>query len=365
MNRIKEIYTPLLTVVISCFLGVLMVEWTLRFIHSGDPWDRTKEANILRNINFIYDISELYKGESKKIHYIRNQYGLRDSCESISEIDILSVGGSTTDQRYVTLASTYQLVLEKHLEHSIDGFGCVSNAGVDGHSTWGHLFAFEHWFPLLPQLKPKIILLYIGINDADFLRVGPALGFDIVGSGGFKSFFKDLEIFRALTPIYQFLGQSFDNGFAAYSGHAVRKYTDAEYTVNQINDQTLVLAENNAIAFHGRMLKLLDHIASFDALPLCVTQPHRLVKKKDGALFGLKDAMAEGFSGLDYDYSLRLINKMILKVCGENTIDLYNHNFSEEHFYDGVHTTASGSEEIGKEIAKFIIKNGLIQDSKR
>ena len=40
-----------------------------------------------------------------------------------------------------------------------------------------------------------------------------------------------------------------------------------------------------------------------------------------------------------------------------NYIDLYNHNFKEDHFYDGAHITHLGSIEIGEQIAAFIISN--------
>ena len=93
---------------------------------------------------------------------MRNEFGLRDSCDSIKDIEILTIGGSTTDQRYVPFKFTYQSIIEQRLKEVDRNFGCVSNAGVDGHSTWGHLFSFEKWFPLIPNLKPNFIILYIG-----------------------------------------------------------------------------------------------------------------------------------------------------------------------------------------------------------
>ena len=50
--------------------------------------------------------------------------------------------------------------------------------------------------------------------------------------------------------------------------------------------------------------------------------------------------------------------KKYLKIFTEiDYIDLYNHNFKEDHFYDGVHTTHLGSIEIGEQIAAFIISD--------
>lgn len=276
--------------------------------------------------------------------------------ESISN-DILTIGGSTTDQRYVPLFSTFQAILEERLKNYNNSFGCVSNAGVDGHSTWGHLFSFEHWFPLMPALNPKIVLLYVGVNDANFQRVkSPNPGFDNNRGSG-VAFLKNFELIRALLPIYRLLRQLHENGSAAYAyvGHEPRQYNDDDYTVNVMNEQTDFLSEQNSLAFRSRMKSLLEQIYALGATPLCVTQPHRLVMEKEGVIYGVPNALGEGFSGIDYDYSIRKLNDVIFDLCGENTLDLYNHKFSNSHFYDAVHTTATGSKEIGEIMADFLI----------
>jgi hypothetical protein len=358
MSSIKRIFLPILIVTLSCFIGIAAVELTLRSLNSNDPWERTREANILRNFKFSYDTSQLDGDGTGIVDYARNQYGLRDSCESPAEIEILTIGGSTTDQRYVSLNSTYQNIIEERMKMSSDTFGCVSNAGVDGHSTWGHLYSFENWFPLIPELNPKIILIYVGINDANFLRTSsPNIGFDTQRTDGFKGFLKRFEIVRTLLPIYRLLRQQLDNSSAAYAGHTPKPYTNDDYVVNLMNEQTELLANQNALAFRLRMENLLSEIHVLGATPLCVTQPHRFVKEIDGETQGIENVLGEGFSGIDYDYSLRKLNEVIFNLCGASTVDLYSYEFSDSHFYDGVHTTASGSEEIGMVIADFIIEN--------
>ena len=357
MSRIRRVYVPLLIVMISCLIAVVVVELTLRIVNSNDQWAKTREANILRNFKFSYDITQLYKGDTPSVEYVRNQYGLRDICESPSEIEILTIGGSTTDQRYVSYASTYQAIMEERLKNFNNSFGCVSNAGVDGHSTSGHLFSFEHWFTLIPELNPKIILLYVGVNDADFLRAkSPNTGFDTERTAGFKSFLKSFEIVKALLPIYRLFLNLSDKGSAAYDRHNPIPYTDNDYTVNEMNEQTESLAEKNALAFRSKMGILLNEIHSMGATPLCVTQPHRYVIEKEGSILSIPNVLDDGFSGIDYDYSIQKLNDVIFDLCKTNTVDLYNHKFYNSHFYDGVHTTAAGSEEIGKIISEFIIR---------
>lgn len=358
MSWIKRLSTPILIVIMSCFMGVVTVELALRLLNSNDPLAHTSEANILRNFQFSYDTSQISENGTPSVDYVRNQYGLRDSCESPAEIEILTIGGSTTDQRYIPLNSTYQNIIEERMKMSSDAFGCVSNAGVDGHTTWGHLYSFENWFPLVPGLNPKIILLYVGVNDADFLRASsPHTGFDTVRAEGINAFLKRFEIVKGLLPIYRLLSQKFDNASASYAGHAPTLYTDEDYKINVMNEQTELLSNQNALAFRSRMENLLSEIHSLGAAPLCVTQPHRFVKEIDGEVRGLKSVLGEGYSGVDYDYSIRKLNEVIFDLCGSSTIDLYSHEFSNSHFYDEVHTTSSGSEEIGRVLADFIISN--------
>ena len=45
------------------------------------------------------------------------------------------------------------------------------------------------------------------------------------------------------------------------------------------------------------------------------------------------------------------------KLCGKNFLDLYNYDFSNKHFYDGVHTTELGSIHIENAMADFLINN--------
>lgn len=358
MSSIKRIFLPALIVFLSCFIGIAIVELALRLLTSYDPLALTREANILRNFKHTYDISQAYKNDTLTVNYVRNQYGLRDTCESPAEIEILTIGGSTTDQRYVPINSTYQTIIQDRMKNASNAFGCVSNAGIDGHSTWGHIYSFDKWFPLIPELNPKIILLYVGVNDADFTRVSsPNIGYDTQRTDGLKGFLIRFEIIRALLPIYRRLKQISDYAVAAYAGHTPVNYTDADYKVIVMNEKSEDLSKENAVAFRLRMEYLLSEIHALGAVPLCVTQPHRFVKEIDGEMRGVKNVLGEGFSGIDYDYSIRMLNEVIFDLCGPNTVDLYSHEFSDLHFYDGVHTTALGSEEIGKVLANFIILN--------
>jgi len=108
--------------------------------------DNLNRLNIIRSRTVKYDIAGLYDSSSKAISITRDQYGLRGAFQLPADIDILTVGGSTTDQRYITDGKTWQDVLQQKFE-SIGKNVKVANAGVDGQSTFGHIKNFDWWFP--------------------------------------------------------------------------------------------------------------------------------------------------------------------------------------------------------------------------
>lgn len=365
MSWIKQKLISVLISAISIFIGILIIELVLKLSNKDEKWNITNDANILRNFEFSYDNSKMYTSTEKEADYKRNEYGLRDDCKSNKDIEIVTIGGSTTDQRYIPFRFTYQSVIQQRLrEHDIS-FGCVTNAGVDGHSSWGHIFSFKNWFPLIPDFNPKYVLLYIGVNDVNFKRTNfPVPYFDTKNKNDFKYYLKNFEIVKSLLPIYRLLqskGIFGKDQSQAYAGHLKSSYSDSDYTEYKINHKTVSLAYENSLAFKSRVENILEYISDMGALPICVTQPHRYIIEKNNQIYGIPNVMGEGYSGIDYDYSIRSLNAVLKNLCGSFFLDLYNHNFKEEHFYDGVHTTALGSKEIGEQIASFIISNLMIR----
>ena len=78
---------------------------------------------------------------------------------------MLSVGGSTTDQRFIDNNRTWQSNLERLLNVA------VINGGVDGQTSYGHIFSIKRWHSKV--LKPKevdAIIFYVGVNDSRYAK---------------------------------------------------------------------------------------------------------------------------------------------------------------------------------------------------
>ena len=92
--------------VIGLSLGLVAVELIFgSWVHSGF----TNQLGILRSTHRTFDVSDLYpRSSSDPAVYTRDPNGLRGPFNSIEGIDVLTVGGSTTDQRYIADGETWQ-----------------------------------------------------------------------------------------------------------------------------------------------------------------------------------------------------------------------------------------------------------------
>ena len=278
MLLIKKISFSIIIIFISCLIGILITEGVLQILKKGDGWGVTNQANIKRNFKAQYNVSKLYKSEKSVVNYVRNKYGLRDDCTTSKNIEILTVGGSTTDQIYVPFESTFQKILQERLRLEDKDFGCVTNAGIDGHSTWGHIFSFEKWFPLIPNLNPKYVLLYVGINDTYFESAGRTkLGYDVLVNSSKKNFLKQFETVQLLMPIYRYL--KFSDNQVGFAGHGRKTLSEEKYKVTTLNEKIVPISKKNAEAFRVRFKLILNHVKSLKATPICITQPHRFMMK--------------------------------------------------------------------------------------
>lgn len=103
--------------------------------------------------------------------YSRDYFGFRGNHHPPEAINIIAIGGSTTDEPDVSDEETWVAGLETCLNQR-NVQAKIVNAGINGQSTLGHIRNFDVWFSRIPRLKPKFVLAMIGINEDKILR-GP------------------------------------------------------------------------------------------------------------------------------------------------------------------------------------------------
>jgi lysophospholipase L1-like esterase len=365
MSTLKKIIFLLIGLSSSLIIGVIVLELFFGNWWNKDDWRDTRSLNIVRSFTHDFRIDRIYEGWGTTSTYIRDQYGLRGPCKEIDKINILTVGGSTTDQRFIAEGLTWQDSLQKNLKALSHPDTCIANAGVDGHSTFGHIESFKIWFSKIHSLEPKLVVLFIGINDAGF-RLTPFAGFDTKVGEGESRLKVWLREKSALYGLLRFIRNSvMPKAKATYAEHTKHPFSIEEYIRTENTSGALVLAEQNKQGFSNRLGLVLKQIKQMGSIPICVSQPHLYVNTSSGTKRGVPFAFeykGVAYSGLDYDASINLLNQEMASQCpaqGGFYIDAASHIFAPEDFYDLVHMTPVGAKKLGDLIAQEMIRQKI------
>jgi len=349
MKTKNSFFSIFLINVVILSLGILLVElvfgnWIVK--------DRLNRLNIIRSAEIDYDIEGLYESSFKTSRYTRDQYGLRGAFQRPSEIDILTVGGSTTDQRYIADGLTWQDVIQKSFQAEGRDI-VVGNAGVDGQSTYGHIKNFEWWFPHVHGLNPKYVVFSIGLND--FYK-DEGFGYDALVKKDRKKAFKEVlseksavyHVLRTLSGIYK-------AEVVEEIGHEFVDFSKLEWTHSPLQRDWRSLMATRLKEYGERVSFLIFKTREFGSIPILVTQPSHKHRIKDGKIEGVKHASeyeSLPINGVDHYYMMRISDGVACSVAAKHDVmcvDMGGETFWEDSdFYDYAHMTPQGTEKTGK-----------------
>ncbi len=307
--------------------------------------------NIPRNTVRQFDVSQLYPS-SGPVVYTRDEYGLRGPYPDPGKIDVLVMGGSTTNEIYVSDGLTW--VDQLRLAFAKAGHPLVIvNAAVDGQSSLGHIRAIDLWFPNIPGLKARYVLVYVGINDlavdtADMSQYDEMTSPEL--SRRFRYYLMNNSVLY--NRFRQIRGQFAAERMRIIHGAMKTAGTEWRPAVPVVDPTALQKRlQPRLAAYAARLRTLAGKIRTqMKAEPIFVTQ-----KRGDFKLDGSR-LMARvekgGKARTDEAYAeLRAFDRTTLAVCREIEmfcVDLASElTFEDGDFYDQVHTTPAGSRRIG------------------
>jgi lysophospholipase L1-like esterase len=99
-----------------------------------------------------------------EVVFSKNSIGFRGPDPPVhfdDALTIVAVGGSTTECLYLTDGKDWPLALGARLGVVFPGVW-VNNAGLDGHSTYGHALLLRQ---AITRRRPKVVLFLVGAND--------------------------------------------------------------------------------------------------------------------------------------------------------------------------------------------------------
>ncbi len=339
------------------FLGIGLLVLELFF---GDWYGthRLNRLNLTQHQTLIFDVSKLYSSGTGKAIYKKDAYGFRGPYTSLNSIDILTLGGSTTEQKYITEGNTWQDILRQDFKREGKIVNVV-NAGVDGQSTYGHIKDFDWWFAFIPDLKVNYFLFFVGLND--FFRDETNEFDDLLKTTlSLKDRSVLYHLFRTFRGIWLAKIYKIDH-------HSI-DFKTLEWVETQPNvEHHEVLLRDQVAAYDKRLKILAQRVRKLNGTPIFVTQPHRKYKKLGGKIVGVK-GVPLGFpwgkavyggkkiNGIDSYLMMKVFNEKTLEVCrevGGICIDLASElEFDDDDFYDFAHNTPEGAEKIGHYLHK-------------
>lgn len=319
-------------------------------------WFKPQLERNLLYLNALYDIDiqidpSDYYSSADKISYIRNDYGLRTNCKNPENVDIVIIGGSTTDQRYIGFENSFSYLLQEKLSQNSERDYCIANAGVDGHQLSTHINSLENWFPLIPSFNPSYYVLNIGLNDAVLTKSISDSHDSVVDTFSSRIKFaimRNSYLYAFIKKIRNLIGISTDRyGVLTHKKNIGNEF---EYSAvkrsNEFEDDIV----KNSIFFGEKLNEAIDIIKRRDAMPICVSQNALFTRegKGIGKAFPYNDSH---LNGLDLQYSLELINNQIRTICSQKggiVVDIDKAQFSIYDFYDFVHHSPSGSTKLAE-----------------
>jgi len=332
----------LVFLIIIAILEIFFGHWFSE--HSFGPYmreHRLKKNHVVLSYNDIqYDF-----------YYKRNYHGFRGEEIDPAQIEAVMIGGSTTDERYkpieFTIAENLNVLLKKN------GYNFkITNAGIEGQSTIGHIYNFKHWFPKLKDFSPELYIFYIGINDYSFSPDQDEY-FNFGGDGHIKNpeavevFFDTLKSNSFFYDKIRILKHKHYSTAKTvkYDHSNIKKSKDFEY-INykqalELHDvKKLKVKHQKIISKYLNRVKILNsYVAKKNSTAVFINQV-----QKDG--LKLEKLFILNYSLIEYckDVSMHCIN-LAAKLNGK-----FN------YWADDYHTTVLGSKVIAETVINDLIK---------
>ena len=319
-------------------LIIIFIFYILIEILSGDLIFKKKKCSyILCNANYNYT-TDLYTEKKINIKYTKDENGFRGRTKNLDQIDILVIGGSTTDERYLNISDTWSEKLEELFFNESLNIDVV-NAGIDGQSTFGHIWNFKNWFTKIRELKAKYVIFYIGINEKQ-----------IAGR-------HDLNVSEVRYPKKILYLLKYNNGLTSkiFEFLIKKKLTDKANVAHSKSRAPIYIKPYYKIDYKFEALpenieSLINLTRNFGAEPIFVTQKTLRWKIENEKIYSIS-------KNENYYLKEKKISKIILNKCRQFKIvcvDGFNKlRLDRNDTYDLVHTSPSGSTKI----ANFIFNN--------
>jgi len=289
----------------------------------------------------------------------RNSIGFRGPdppADFARYLTLVAVGGSTTEDVFLSDGHTWTDLLAARLASELRDTW-LDNAGLDGHSTFGHLHLLDQ---MLLELKPDYVLFLIGVNDVDR---DDANDFDLrvmhSNVSAWQRIVRASDLLSTLSVLRR-TERARDLGVGHIPeldlAHVELAHEDPQALEQLFRRQRDVCLPR----YRERVAKLIEIARAGGIEPILVTQPALYGSAVDPATgIDIGPLSCEGWSGATRWKQLELVNDVTRAVGAEHGVLVIElaHALPKDSrlFYDWMHFSNRGAEVVAGIVADALI----------
>jgi len=337
---------------IGIFISLLIVELFLNIYNPFKFYQKGDNIVLPANFKLSFENKKI-TGLDSIINYSRNSLGFRGPEKPIdfeSQTSIIAVGGSTTECLYISDGKDWVSLLGNKLNKLIDNVW-MNNAGLDGHSTFGHQILLKDH---LVRLKPNYIIFLVGCNDVERDDLGKYDKLNLKSGNNWKNYIRNNSELVSLIVNLRRTMNAKNKGLK----HSGLDFNNINYVdsipYDEINKMIFHQKEVYAPDYKKRLKDLIDITKNNNIIPVFVTQPSLLGKGVDQPTsIDLERIIhCDDMGGKAYWEKLEMYNDVTRNLAKKENVLLIDlarkMPKSTSLFYDCVHYTNAGAEVVSQ-----------------
>lgn len=342
----------LLVILISTGLALGGAELVLR---TRNPFGFRMRGNTLKlPANQVYDIRADQRSRSDQLDahvlHTKNSLGFRGPeppDDFPGWLTLVAVGGSTTECFYLSDGRTWPERLAARLQPEFRQVW-VNNAGLDGHSTFGHLLLTGQ---ALVPLRPKVTLYLVGVND---MFTDAPRELDQGEQNPWTVIANHSELAATLLNLYRWNRTRKIEDLGAMPKPVALRDRPLHPVPPAVAERLWKEQDPRLAAFRGRLERLVAMNREHGIEPVLITQPSLLGGIDPRTGIDTRPMEVELWEKLDGALAWRLleryndVTRQVGRERGVLTVDLARSlPKSSTFFYDFFHMTNEGADRVG------------------
>jgi hypothetical protein len=356
-NVSKLILKNIFAVVIGLLLSFILLEGLLRIFQPIEY--RVKGNKIWLPRDRKYQFTNEKTDKLDKIVYTsRNYLGFRGEAppKNFAEhLTIIAVGGSTTACELISDHNTWCDILAVKLKSKFNSVW-LNNAGLDGHSTFGHIVLMEDY---VIKLRPKILLFLVGANDVGLETAG------LYDKQQLKEPMTGLVVPLLENLVNKSEVFSYGINFCRFFKAKRQGLIHTVWNFNEVNQldippekvlQIILEHKQKYLApYAERLNKLMDICRINSIKPVLITQPTVFGDLVDPTTeINLGSAKTHDWNGKVLWQLLELYNDIVRNVAAQHHVKLIDlareMPKKTEYYYDAYHFSNTGCQKVAEVI---------------